>query len=793
MPPFRRIPRIFAKRWPQLPRRPRRRTLVRRLAWSAIAGLGALIGTVLFAFFAPLEPLEERAFAPGPVLLDANGVVIQRDLQDGLRIPVALDQIAPVMIEATIAAEDQRFWQHPGVDPLAMGRAVLSLPNSRSGASTITQQLARRLYLDGASLPLLLRKAREAAIAFQLEARYSKPDLLAAYLNAIYYGRGAYGIEAAARVYFGVSARNLDLAQASFLAGLPQLPSLYGDSENTSLALSRQHYVLDRLLATGRISLPQNEEATAIPLDFAPAEPDPFGQHFVQFVYQELADVRPDLLSAPGVIIETTLQAPLQREAERVTRLRLDEIKDKNAGNAAVVVLEPSSGRILTMVGSGDFFREPDGQINMALRPRQPGSALKPLLYVAAFERGYTAATPLLDIPTTFDTSTGPYAPSNYDRKFHGPVPLRTALASSLNVPAVRTLDDIGIDAFLNVAHRASLNTLRSTEAYGLALTLGVGEVRLLDLTAAYGAIGNGGRLVVPHAIERIRDRHGNVIYEVGPTSPTQVISPQHAFLITDILRDPDARVLGFGRQSPLETSVGAAVKTGTSDAARDNWTVGFTPDRVVGVWVGNADGAPTHGLSGSQGAAPLWRDVLSAAIADLPDRTFPPPQGVVQATVCAPTGLLPGPNCTSPVQEWFIAGTVPIDVESYYVGDPQRGVAINPPLEARAWSIEAGLAVAATDPTSAQPRVHIVHPASGSVLFLAPELAQQEALLRASVPAGTQTVEFRVDGALVGSAAGDDAASIWPLEVGTHTLEVTAVLADGTTAIGRSHYEVRE
>ena len=405
------------------PRRPHlgRESAFRRPATLAIFSLGMVLGGVVVTLYAPLPSLEQRSPVQGAVVLDRNGLVLQRDLADGVRIPVPLDRIAPAMLAATIAAEDARFHTHPGIDPFAMARAVVRAPWDRSGASTITQQVARGLYLSGSSLPLPLRKAREAVIAVQLDARHSKDEILAAYLNSVYYGRGAYGVEAAARVYFGVPASSLDTAQAAFLAGLPQSPAAYGDAAGLPAARSRQRYVLNQMVGRGDLRPAAADEIFDRPLTFATGDDALIAQHFIGFVYDELATLRPDLLDTPGLIIESTLDASLQEEAERSVRVRLENIAGKNATNAGVVVLEPGTGAILTMVGSVDFFGQSDGQVNMTVQRRQPGSALKPFLYLAAFERGYTPATPLLDIATTFDTPTGPYAPRNYDGRFHGP------------------------------------------------------------------------------------------------------------------------------------------------------------------------------------------------------------------------------------------------------------------------------------------------------------------------------------------------------------------------------------
>lgn len=775
-----------------------RRGAALRAALSALAVLLGATGALLaYAWLAPLTPLERQAPVAGTVIVDRYGVPLLRDTSEGTRIPVALEGVAPIAVAATIAAEDQRFWSHPGIDPLAVARAVTDAAAARGqprGASTITQQLARRLYLPDDEGSALLRKAREALIALQLEARYPKRELIEAYLNHVYYGRGAYGIEAAARRYFGVAARHLDLAQASYLAGLPQSPALFGDESASEEALARQRYVLGRLAATGAITAAQAEEAAGQPLAFAAEGDVAAAPHFATMVLDELASIRPDLAGRRGLAVETTLDATLQRAATRALRVRLERIAAWGAGNGAVVVIEPSSGALLALVGSADFAEADAGQVNMALAPRQPGSAMKPILYAAALEHGYTAASMLLDVPSSFQTPVGVYIPTNADHRYRGPVALRTALASSLNVPAVRTLDAIGVAALVRTANRAGLSGIDAPEPYGLSLALGSAEAPLLRLTAAYGAIANGGLLAEPYAVERVRDgATGEVLYERESPAHARVMAAEHAFLLADILSDPIAREPGFGAGSVLETPFAAAVKTGTTFEFRDNWTVGFTPDRAVGVWVGNARGEPMLGLSGVDGAGPVWRDVIEAASADLPARGFEPPPTVTSAIVCAPTGLRPGPHCPSPVSEWFVAGTEPADTEAYYTLDADGALAINPPVEARSWAARSGVRLAEDYDHESATSVAIVQPAEGAILYIAPELHRQETVLRATVPAGVERVEFRVDGVPVGDTAGPDAYVVWRMTVGEHTLEVVATFADGVTVAATRRYVVRE
>lgn len=740
-----------------------------------------LTAAVAFARLAPLDAPETRLVLPGTVVVDAHGTVLQRSARDGLRIPVRLDDVAPRMIQATIAAEDRRFLGHVGVDPIAIARALATRGTQPSGASTITQQLARRLYLADDARPLVVRKLDEIRLAVELEARYSKAEILALYLNDVYYGRGAYGVEAAARVYFGTSARNLDLAHAAYLAGLPQRPSDYADAG----AVERQRYVLGRMVEDGWATGEDAAAASAQPMELVADTARPVASAFVAYALAELARVRPDLAGRDGLVVETTLDAALQSESERLARLRLAEIADRDVTDAAVVAIEPRTGRIVAMLGGAtDGDPRHGGAINMAVTRRQPGSALKPFLYAAAFERGYTPATPLLDVPTTYQTDDALYEPLNYDRSFHGVVPLRVALASSLNVPAVRTLDAIGRDAMLEMLQRVGLSTLDAPESYGLGLTLGGGEVTLLDLVSAYSSLADG-ELAEPYAVERVRDSAGRVLYEHAAATPRRVLSPQHAYLITDILSDPDARIPGFGGVTPFDLPFEAAVKSGTSTAYRDNWTIGYTPDLALGVWVGNADGTPMRDVSGVEGAGPIWHDAMVAAALSRHMSAFVVPDGLVRATVCAPTGLLPGPFCPSPQRELFVAGTVPTEHERYWSRDANGALLIDPPLEARAWARDAGLDLAASADT---PALRIVSPVAGTTFYRAPELATDRLVIRVSA-AGSEHVVIEMDGVVIGEADGD-ARLEWTLVPGTHTLRARA-LSSGATAT--STFEVRQ
>ena len=756
---------------------------------SFVIGI-AIAGWVIvgYARLAPLEAPEARLVVPGTVVVDAHGTVLERNAREGFRIPVPLDAVAPRMLQATISAEDRRFMAHVGVDPLAVARAISTLGTEPSGASTITQQLARRLYLRDDARPLLARKADEARIALQLEARYSKAEILSLYLNDVYYGRGAYGVEAAARVFFGTSARNLDLAQAAYLAGLPQRPSELDEAA----ALARQAYVLSRMADDGWITAAEARSALARRIDLLPNVQSPIAHQFVAYALAELARLRPDLAHRDGLVIETTLDAGLQNESERLAHLRLGSLAHRHVTNAALVAIEPGTGRILAMVGGAtDGGAAQGGEINMAITRRQPGSALKPFLYAAAFERGFTPASALLDVPTSFETPDSTYAPLNFDRSFRGVVPLRTALASSLNVPAVRTLDAIGLDAMLEMLGRFGLSTLDQAETYGLGLTLGGGEVTLLELTNAYATLGAGGERAQPYAIERVRDASGRVLFQHGPSTTRRVLAPQHAYLLADILSDPDARIPGFGGVTPFDLPFPAAVKSGTSTGFRDTWTLGFTPDMAIGVWAGNADSSPMQDVAGVDGAGPIWHDAMTAAALARPQREFARPDGIVTRTVCAPTGLLPGPFCPSPVRELFVAGTEPTEIERYYARGPNGELLIDPPIEARAWARDAGVALAATSSGKTE-ALRIVAPAAGTVIYRAPELATQQLVLRAAASAGIDKVTFAMDGIVVGQTNASDAWLAWALAPGAHTLSVSAVLPGGAVTTATTRFEVK-
>ena len=608
-------------------------------------------------------------------IYDRNGHLLHEifDPNGGRRTLVPYEDISLDLINATVATEDERFWQHPGVDPIAVFRAVFyNVQEQRivSGFSSIPQQLARLVLFEPEERTeqSLRRKLREAILASEISRRYSKQEILEIYLNEINYGNLAYGIGAAADTYFGKTAGELTLAEASMLAGLPQAPAYWDPYSDPEKAKRRQEVVLDLMVEAGYITQAEADAALAEPLDFQPLRFDVEAPHFVVWVQQLLEQkYGADVLYRSGLQVTTSLDSQLQAIAQEEAQRHLATLKDRHATNASLVAMVPGTGEVVAMLGSADFYdAEISGQVNVALRPRQPGSSIKPVTYVTAFEHGWTPSTLIWDTRTEFKDALGrSYVPKNYDGKVHGPVLLRQALAQSLNIPAVKALDYVGLPAMLDTAHRLGIASLNRPD-YGLSLTLGGGDVTLLEMTGAYATFANGGQRQPPVAILRITDQAGHVIEQAQPAQGEQVISPQHAYLLTDILSDNDARAPALGRDSALRLSRPAAAKTGTTDDWRDSWTIGYTPELVAGVWVGNSDGTPMNNVPGSRGAAPIWHNFMERALADKPASQFPRPEGIEEIEISTDAGSLPSEAC--PVDrrrtEIFASGQGPLGPE---------------------------------------------------------------------------------------------------------------------------------
>ena len=631
---------------------------VRRFVFAlATTAAAAFVACAVFVAW----PLPADVRAPGPVpglvVEDRHGLVLRSTrAPDGSRGGwVSLADVDPKVIQAFVASEDRRFYEHHGVDPRGVLRAArdnLTAGDIVSGASTITMQTARLLR------PLSRTwagKVGQALWAVRLEAHLPKDRILEIYLNRVPLGQGAVGVQAASALYFGASARRLGLGEAATLAALARAPSRDNPLVDAGRALARREAVLRRMAAQGYIAAADVERAAAEPVLARQAATRFLAPHFTTRMLLGAGD-------SAGTW-RTTLDLRLQTALEAEVRHTVDVLRERGARHAAVVVLENRTGDVLAWVGSPDFHADTAGQVDMVVSPRQPGSTLKPFLYALAFDRGFTPASVLPDVPRTWSTTTGPYRPQNYDRRFRGPVRIREALASSYNVPAVELTDRIGVAPLLGTLHDAGFASLdRSAEYYGLGLSLGNGEVTLLELANAYRGIANGGvhtpwrwNLDGPPA---------------DPRAGRRFISAGAAALVLDVLSDPIARIPGFGTETSLDFPFPAAAKTGTSRHFTDNWAVATTAGFTVAVWVGNFGGQPMQAVSGITGAGPLLHRAALITAAQYPTGMLPSPErvGAIASPVCALSGLRATPDCAS-LLEWFLPGTEPLVRDTWQAG----------------------------------------------------------------------------------------------------------------------------
>ncbi|WP_420640890.1 PBP1A family penicillin-binding protein [Candidatus Leptofilum sp.] len=666
----------------------------------ALTAAGLAIGyRVIASDLPPVTELENRVSTFETArIYDRNGneLLSLADPNVGNRTRVPLDQISEHLIQATIATEDSRFYENFGFDTIAIARAILQAAQEGeavSGASTITQQVVRATLLDEEERAerTFRRKVREIILAAEMFNTYEKDTILEIYLNEIYYGNLAYGIEAAAETYFDKSAADLTLAEASLLAGLPQSPASWDPYTAPLLALGRQSEVLTLMASEQYISTAEAQaalnETGAFIYDMTPPVREITYPHFSITVLQQAEEMLgAQNIYRGGLRIHTTLDPTAQQLAETTLANARPNINAAGANNAAMVVLEPSTGEILALVGSVDFDDEAiSGQVNMALAPRQPGSTIKPFVYLSAMEQGWTPATLIWDVPTSFPNGTNPpYEPKNYDNEFHGPLRLRPSLGNSYNIPAVKALEFVGVCNFIDNVQKIGLASLQdpgcveqsAPRNYGLALSLGGGEISPLEMAGAFGTLANQGNFVPPFTIRRIENSAGEILFQELAPDPavTQVVRPEHAFLLSDILSDNSARQPEFGTNNTLVIpGHRVAAKTGTSGTdqfdVRDGWTIGYTPQVVTVVWVGNTNNEPIgEGQSGTRVASPIWNSFMTQFLANRQPVEFVRPSSVVDIEICSDSGTRPGNDCIDRRIERFAEDQPPLSSEQDFI-----------------------------------------------------------------------------------------------------------------------------
>jgi penicillin-binding protein 1C len=646
--------------------------------------LGAILIVFVWLFWgvpvptniSQLQPVSTRIF-------DRKGELIYEIYTDKRSTPIKLADTPKYIKDATIAVEDKDFYKHHGFSFTGIGRALYKIVFQRKleGGSTITQQLVKNPLLSPERT--VQRKIREFFLTMVVETIYSKDQILEFYLNQIPYGGTAYGIEAASELYFDKAAKDLDLAEASFLAGLPAAPSRYSPfGSHPELSKSRQETVLRRMVEDGYVSEEDAQKAKEEELVFAQVQ-NPTATHFALWIKEQLAEKYGDkVVEQGGLRVTTTLDADLQKFAQEEVAKEIGKLSKQKVGNGAALITRPASGEILAMVGSKDYFAtDEDGKVNVIFAKRQPGSSIKPLNYALALkDHKITAATALADIPTCFLVAgQAAYCPKNYDNTFHGMVQARFALGNSFNIPAVKTLALNGVPAFVDFAKAMGLSTLTDPQNYGLSLTLGGGEVRPADMAVAFGVFANEGVRQPLVSILKVEDYKGRVLEEttLEEKDGDKILEPEVAFLVSHILEDNNARSAAFGERSFLNVSghPEVSVKTGTTNDRRDNWTIGYTAHALALVWVGNNDNTPMGGaVSGVSGASPIWNRIIKNALDKAEDGYYnsndkghawpKQPSGVIGATICATTGLLPtggqdNPGCPTRF-EYFLEDTLP-------------------------------------------------------------------------------------------------------------------------------------
>ncbi len=640
--------------------------------WWVLPALIILTGLGLFAYFLKSLPspklLAEFPYPASTQIYDRNDKLLYEIYGDQNRIPIKLDNLPQHLIDATLAIEDEKFYHHRGFDLRGISRAFVSIVFQRElqGGSTITQQLVKNALLTQERT--IDRKIKEAILTILTEILYSKDEILEMYFNQIPYGGVSYGVEAASRRFFDKSAKDLSLAESALIAGLPASPTKNSPFIHPDYAKKRQKIVLHRMYQADKINKDTYDKLKDKKLTYTKPETQINAPHFVFYLKEILIEkYGTKITHQGGLTVKTTLDINIQKMAEEIVKEEIDKLEKANISNGAAVITDPKSGQILAMVGSKDYFAQDiDGQYNVTTALRQPGSAIKPINYaVGLATKKVTPATIFADIPTCFTGGPQVYCPRNYDGSFRGAVQLRYALGNSLNIPAVRMLAINGIEPFIASASAAGLESLgqRDPADFGLSLTLGGGEVKMTEMATAFGSIANLGIRRDLNTILKVEDRHGKILEEFVKPNEKRVFSMEAAYLINHILSDNGARTATFGSGSWLVINghPEVAVKTGTTNDKRDNWTVGYTPSFVVVVWVGNNDNTPMGWVaSGVTGASPIWNKIMTNLLEDKNQEWPTQPANIVGARICNSTGALPPEEGCDSRYEYFIQGTVP-------------------------------------------------------------------------------------------------------------------------------------
>jgi 1A family penicillin-binding protein len=654
--------------WRKLRSKGAKRAYISLILFGTIttAVVGSIIAASTLSLFAsdissPAALMAKKK--TGITILDRNGVQLYRGYgaTGGQSIP--LDKLPSNLKNATLAAEDPSFYDHSGFSFKGTARAIYVdtvQRNKAEGGSTITQQLVKNALLS--SEKSYVRKYREILLAIAIEQKYSKDQILDMYLNEVYYGEGASGVEAASETYFHKPAKDLTLSQSAMLAGLPLGPSRLDPAMHPKAAKARRDFVLDKMVGLGKISSAEAYNAKAEPIEAFSKDIVIRAPHFVFYVLDQLREkYGEDIIEQGGMTVTTSLDINKQDAAQAIVAKRINDLSSHHVTNGGLVSMDTKTGDIMAMVGSYDYNAAGFGNVNVTLSQLQPGSSFKPFAYVTAFAKGWTGVTKVDDSPLTLPNGDGTlYKPMNYDLKFRGQVTLRRALANSLNIPAIKVLQFATIPDTLNTAKSLGLGTLKNPNDYGLSLVLGAGNVRPLDMAAAYSGFATGGYKVTPRSILKVTDRQGKTIMEASSAAHPKVLDSRYVAMLTSILSDNKARTEEFGANSPLKLSRPAAAKTGTTNDFRDNWTVGYTPSVATAVWVGNNDHSAMENVDGITGAAPIWHDYMEMALNGTPVEQFTLPAGVVTDHVCTFDGGLANIGDSSAIEEVFLAEARP-------------------------------------------------------------------------------------------------------------------------------------